>query len=287
MNSTGNTSRVYVNCGIQIPNTEGIKRKTAHIGFTLIELLVVIAVISVLLAILLPALHKVRQLNQRTVCQTRLKNLSMAWGMYFDENEGAFYQGVNANLNYGGWPGWMGWWPRPLNPYVGIKGTEKITEDAAEAFCCPGDRGGIPPDYNAHYKTYQYWGTSYQTNIFLIGPDACGTFSENTKVLDAEISKSLKDLNINDVYSPSLLLLLGDYGWVNQWDPGSEISEECKECAKWHGRDECFNLVFLDGHCGLIKIKKGIYVDDDYSILPFKDLYGLAKQDQIMIPDTD
>lgn len=280
MNSTGNTSRVCVNSGIQIPGSAVIKRKTAHGGFTLIELLVVIAVISVLLAILFPALHKVRQLSQRTGCQTHLKQLSLAWDMYLNDNGGAFYQTVNANLNYGGWPGMIGWWPRPLNPYVGFKGTDEITEDAAKVFCCPGDQGGIPPKYNAHYKAYRYWGTSYETNIFLIGPDACGAFSEKTKLLDAEISKHLKDLNINDVYNPSRLLLLGDYGWINQWKPEFELPEECKERAKWHGRNEFFNLLFLDGHCGLIKIKKGIYVDDTYSLVPFKDLYELARQIQ-------
>lgn len=280
MNSSKNMSQIFVNSRVQILNPVGIKQRKGDCGFTLIELLVVIAVISVLLAILFPALHKVRQLSQRTGCQIRLKHLSLAWDMYFNDHGGAFYQTVNANLNYGGWPGWIGWWPRPLNPYVGLKGTEKITEDAAKAFCCPSDRGGIPPDYNAHYKVYRYWGTSYQTNIFLIGPDACGTFSDHTEVLDAEISKRLSNLNINDVYNPSRLLLLGDYGWIDQWDPNSELSKECKERAEWHGREECFNLVFLDGHCGLIKIKKGIYVDDTYSILPFEDLYGLAKQIQ-------
>ncbi|MFC1604648.1 type II secretion system protein [Planctomycetota bacterium] len=257
-----------------------MKQRKVNRGFTLIELLVVIAVISVLLAILIPALHKARQLSQRSSCQARLKHLSLAWNMYLNENDGAFYQGVNANLNYGGWPGLIGWWPRPLNPYAGLRGTEEITEDAAKAFCCPGDQGGVPPAYTIQYKVHLYLGTSYQTNIFLIGQDACGTFSEKTKELDAEISSRLSNLTINDVYNPSRLLLLGDYGWINQWDPGSDPPHEWKERAEWHGREDCFNLVFLDGHCGLIKIKKGIYVDDAYSILPFKELYGLAKQIQ-------
>ena len=273
-------NRINAYFRIQILTSARTERRIVNFGFTLIELLVVIAVISVLLAILFPVLHIVRQQSQRTSCQTRLKNLSLAWNMYLDDSEGAFYQGINANLNYGGWPGLIGWWPRPLNPYAGIEGAEEITKEAAKAFCCPGDRGGVPPAYTIRYEVHLYLGTSYQTNIFLIGQDACGTFSEKTEQLDAEISSRLSNLNINDVYNPSRLLLLGDYGWINQWNPKSKLSPELKKHAEWHGHEDSFNLLFLDGHCELIKIKKGIYVDDTYSLVPFKDLYELARQIQ-------
>ena len=86
-------------------------------GFTLIELLVVIAVIAVLLAILLPSLRKAKALTKRITCQSNLKQIATAWSMYLDDNDGCFYQGRNANLNYGGWRGMTGWYPRPLNKY--------------------------------------------------------------------------------------------------------------------------------------------------------------------------
>ncbi|MCH8219084.1 MAG: prepilin-type N-terminal cleavage/methylation domain-containing protein [Planctomycetes bacterium] len=44
-------------------------------GFTLIELLVVIAVVAVLMAVLLPALHRARMRGQRVVCGTRSKEI--------------------------------------------------------------------------------------------------------------------------------------------------------------------------------------------------------------------
>jgi prepilin-type N-terminal cleavage/methylation domain-containing protein/prepilin-type processing-associated H-X9-DG protein len=56
-------------------------------GFTLIELLVVIAVIAILMAILMPALQRAREQGQRAVCLSTLKQLTLAWLMYADEND--------------------------------------------------------------------------------------------------------------------------------------------------------------------------------------------------------
>jgi len=56
-------------------------------GFTLIELLVVIAIIAMLLAILMPALNKVKRLAQRLVCGTSVKGLGTAMMVYAQDFE--------------------------------------------------------------------------------------------------------------------------------------------------------------------------------------------------------
>ncbi|MBN2315039.1 MAG: type II secretion system protein [Sedimentisphaerales bacterium] len=63
-------------------------------GFTLIELLVVIAIIAVLLAILLPAISRVKEQGKRAVCLSHLRQLGLAWIMYADENSGKLVNGA-------------------------------------------------------------------------------------------------------------------------------------------------------------------------------------------------
>lgn len=59
-------------------------------AFTLIELLVVIAVIALLLAILMPALTKAKELGQGAACKGNLKNYGLALFMYLGDNDNKF-----------------------------------------------------------------------------------------------------------------------------------------------------------------------------------------------------
>lgn len=249
-------------------------------GFTLIELLIIIAVIAVLLAVLMPALNKARASARRIRCSANLRQLALGWQLYLPDNQNCFYQGSNANNNYGGWRGIKGWWPRPLNPYVGLRDPNAVTERDAKIFLCPADRGGIPGGF-LREKAYRVHGTSYQTNIFLVGQNSCQPFSARTAELDRAIAQILPTLTSHLVSANhAQLVLIGDFGWVNQWRPTVNLKPEWKELAEWHGKPDYHNMAFMDGHVDYVNIQKAIYVADDYCVLPFAHLFSLAREVQ-------
>ena len=249
-----------------------------HNGFTLIELLVVIAVISMLLAILLPSLRMARALTKRISCQSNLRNIAFAWKMYLDDYNGGFYQGRNANLNYGGWQGIAIQTDRPLNQYLNLPATIG-NRDNAKVFLCPADRGGAV-GWAPEEKAFNYYGTSYQTNIMLIGQNQVQVLPDEFNTLHQEINMRLRYLTIDRVDNPSRLLLIGDYGWLNIWKPPQHPNPDLEELAEWHSKEDCHNMAFLDGHISFLHIQKGLYITDEYVVLPFKELYEMALEAQ-------
>lgn len=57
-------------------------------GLTLVELLVVIGIIAVLISILLPTLNKAQRASQKIMCASNLRQLTTAWMLYANDNNG-------------------------------------------------------------------------------------------------------------------------------------------------------------------------------------------------------
>lgn len=76
-------------------------RRAAGRGFTLVEMLVVIAIISILAALLSPALRKALDAAQATSCANNLRQLGLGWMSYIEDNDG--WMPHTENINYNDW----------------------------------------------------------------------------------------------------------------------------------------------------------------------------------------
>ena len=104
-------------------------------GFTLIELLVVIAVISILAALLLPALSSAKVKAQSLRCLNHVRQLQLAWQLYADDHDS---QLVRANQ----WcTGWYTDPPGPDNTDLELlrKGFLGPYTGSTDIYKCPGD----------------------------------------------------------------------------------------------------------------------------------------------------
>jgi prepilin-type N-terminal cleavage/methylation domain-containing protein/prepilin-type processing-associated H-X9-DG protein len=101
-------------------------------GFTLIELLVVIAIISILMAILMPALQRVKEQAREMTCRANLRQYGIAQHLYLDDYDRRYPEPwlslMGTEYPYSGYPRYCRWHdPRyppdgPLWPYLKGKG---------------------------------------------------------------------------------------------------------------------------------------------------------------------
>jgi prepilin-type N-terminal cleavage/methylation domain-containing protein/prepilin-type processing-associated H-X9-DG protein len=69
-------------------------------GFTLIELLMVISIIALLLALLMPALQRVKHQAKAVACQSNLRQWGLCFNMYTDDYDLLFFHDVGGKIGW-------------------------------------------------------------------------------------------------------------------------------------------------------------------------------------------
>jgi prepilin-type N-terminal cleavage/methylation domain-containing protein/prepilin-type processing-associated H-X9-DG protein len=187
-------------------------------AFTLIELLVVIAIIGILIALLLPAVQKIREAAARIQCANNLHQLGLAAHNFHDANS-KFPSAVNIPYTVAVANGNCPTAPIPgkyislfeaLLPYVEqgpLYNTIDFTHDQytnsatpnspanqiVKTYLCPSDAGPQHTTYTASGTTWYFAANSYVANAGIVGfytssMDQTGIFYINSSVTMTGIS---------------------------------------------------------------------------------------------------
>jgi len=160
-----------------------IRRGIKKCGFTLVELLVVIAIIAILIAILLPALARVREAAQSSACLSNMRQLAMAIHLYANDNKDRLPFIPHPQHSFGDGTAYISGGPGPIYdkgagegitvddwvPTPPHRALFKYTGSKFEVFQCPADSGLDIHEYWPQISWMPIWqatGSSYSFNDY-------------------------------------------------------------------------------------------------------------------------
>ena len=218
------------------------KARAGDVAFTLLELLVVVTLLTVLAALLLPALTKAKELGRLSRCKANLRQLSLATEMYVSDHGRYPYYLMVLGLptNFLSWDG-------ALIPYTQNRWTDDL-------YKCPSYRyGSRAMAYDESAKAWIAPQGSYGYNWIGTGelPPTKGLsvlhlgLGAMALQTGGAIESSRKE---SEVLVPSDMAELGDGG-------GGQISPPSAVAPNFHrfAHRDLLNMAFCDGHAETVQ----------------------------------
>lgn len=203
-------------------------------AFTLVELLVVIGIISVLIAILMPALSKARQQAMVIKCASNLRQIGQGVVMFANDNK--FHWIKNSN-GANRWP-----WELVNDRYL-PKGSSNIAN--TNVFLCPVDTAAPTNPLAQRWEyggSYGYNGdlNSYAPGKSYANPSFVGKSLSSVKVPSESVA-------FWDSLQP--LVASGTTGWVFDRTNWSTRRPDPLRHGGWG------NVLFMDGHVTTVRVQ--------------------------------
>ncbi len=212
-------------------------------GFTLIELLVVISIIVVLLGITIPVLRKAKQLTNKLICISNMRQIGMAAQIYINDHESRLPPSscrITDPNEY---------WLKVLSKYTG----EQLL------FHCPSDKSKNFVDWDkplSEQRDKRY--SSFAVNALL--DPICFRYGRNWNQYNRvdKIRKPMNCIWISEAPDTEAFLLadhIHPETWVNYWE-GSSVEKVKKRFIAWDRHMGKSNYLFTDGHVETLKFEE-------------------------------
>jgi len=234
----------------------------ARRGFTLIELLVVISIISLLVALLLPALSRSREQARRTACSVNVRQFVMGVFLYANDNQDVPPPGAGYCCSGPSYYGRYG-----FNNVMRYKLATEYSMRDVKLWVCPSGMDDRHKLWTSHKDNYPVSnGTSYDNNHsqtsygYLIGFGVVSTGFVTDRGPTQPLMANSAVFRVSRGVKPSERIV-----W---WDAISNDGVWKTPLTTWYASSnnhsapgfipEGGNYGFLDGHAEWRKVRRGV-----------------------------
>lgn len=219
-------------------------------GFSLVELLVVIGIISVLLAILLPAMNRAREQARSVACMSNLRQIGIAMVMYSNDNRQRFpFHADIGGMHAADWIHWQASRDPQQSAIARYLGNFN-----PNVFRCPSDDVQARPRILTEAYRYSYtFNLLFASNPGLPQVRLAAVRNASEKVLMMEEDEiSLDDGNFHpQLYGTNIENVLGT----------RHMARRRRDFARYYSlpktqrpdRQERGNVAFADGHAAYVE----------------------------------